>query len=95
MGLRFLTQVIAQEDRIPAVREMADRGRAYHRGWVQRTFAPHLDGLPPRRREHRLASLIVATDLLVWKLLRREMRLSRSAAEAVVVDMVEAVEGRA
>ena len=84
-------RVIAQEDRIPAVKEMADRGRAYHRGWVQRTFAPHLDGLAPQRRERRLAALVVATDLLVWKLLRREMGLPRAAAEAVVVDMVEAM----
>ena len=85
-GLR----VIAQEDRIPAIKDMADRGRAYHRGWVTRTFAPYLDGLGPRARERRLAALIVATDLLVWKLLRREMQLSRKAAERVVVDMVEA-----
>lgn len=84
-------RVIAQEDRIPAVKEMADRGRVYHRGWVQRTFAPYLDGLAPRRRERRVAALIVATDLLTWKLLRREMRLPRGAAEAVVVDMVEAM----
>ena len=85
-GLR----VIAQEDRIPAIKEMADRGRAYHRGWVQRTFAPHLEGLGAQARERRLAALIVATDLLVWKLLRREMQLSRAAAERVVVDMVDA-----
>lgn len=84
-GLR----VIAQEDRIPAVKEMTDRGRAYHRDWVERTFAPYLAGLDPSRRERRLAALIVATDLLVWKLLRREMQLSRDTAERVVVEMIE------
>src|SRR4051794_35427050 len=67
-GLR----VVAQEDRIPAVKQMTERGRRYHRGWVERTFQPYLTGLAPRARERRLAALIVATDLLVWKLLRRE-----------------------
>ena len=53
-------------------------------------FAPSLAGLDPAHRERRLAALIVATDLLVWKLLRREMQLSRETAERVVVEMIEA-----
>jgi AcrR family transcriptional regulator len=88
-GLR----VIAQEDRIPEIRAMADHGRAYHRNWVDRTFAPYLTGLTPRRRERRLAALILATDLLAWKLLRREMQLDRAVAERVVVEVIEAMGG--
>ncbi len=88
-GLR----VIAQEERIPAIRVMADRGRAYHRNWVERTFAPYIAGLTPRRRERRLAALILATDLLAWKLLRREMQLERAVAERVVIEMIEAMGG--
>jgi AcrR family transcriptional regulator len=84
--LRLLTQ----EDRIPAVREMADAGRAWHRGWVERTFAPRLAGLKGAARERRLVSLVVATDLLVWKLLRREMGLGRAAAERIVIEMITA-----
>src|SRR6266480_782967 len=37
-------RLLAQEERIPAVHEMADAGRAWHRLWVERTFAPLLDG---------------------------------------------------
>jgi AcrR family transcriptional regulator len=87
-------RLIAQEHRIPAVLEMTEAGRAWHRRWVERTFAPLLGDLEGADRERRLVGLVVATDLLVWKLLRREMKLDRPAAERVVLDMV-AAPGRA
>jgi AcrR family transcriptional regulator len=86
-------RLLAEEDRIPAVREMTDAGRAWHRGWVKRTFAPQLAGLTGAARERRLVSLVVATDLLVWKLLRREMGLGRATAERIVIEMVTAMKG--
>ena len=86
-------RLLAQEDRIPAVRAMTDSGRAWHRGWVARTFAPLLDGLAGAERERRLVALVVATDLLVWKLLRREMGLGRPKAERIVTEMVTASKG--
>jgi AcrR family transcriptional regulator len=86
-------RLLAQEERIPAVREMTDSGRAWHRRWVQRTFAPQLEGLSGSLRERRLVALIVATDLLVWKLLCRDMGLGRTTAEQIVADMVTATKG--
>src|SRR4051794_26572479 len=32
-------RMLAQEERIPAVKEQADAGRTWHRAWVARTFA--------------------------------------------------------
>jgi AcrR family transcriptional regulator len=87
--LRLLTQ----EERIPAVHEMAEAGRRWHRAWVERTFEPLLDGLGGDERERRIVALVVATDLLVWKVLRREMGLGRDAAERIVADMVTASKG--
>lgn len=86
-------RLLAIEDRIPAVRCMTDEGRAFHRGWVERTFAPLLAGLRGAARERRLVSLVVATDLLVWKLLRRDMGLDRATAERIVTEMVTATKG--
>jgi len=86
-------RLLAEEDRIPAVREMTDAGRAWPRDWVERTFAPRLTGLTGAARERRLVSLVVATDLLVWKLLRREMGLGRATAERIVIEMVTATKG--
>ena len=36
---------------------------------------------------------LVATDLLVWKLLRREMGLGRATAERIVIEMITATKG--
>src|SRR4051812_48606542 len=85
--------MLAHEHRIPAVHAMAEAGRAWHRDWVARTFAPLLEGLTGAKRERRLVALVVATDLLVWKLLRREMKLDRKEAERIVADMVTATKG--
>jgi AcrR family transcriptional regulator len=78
-------RLLAQEERIPAVHEMAEAGRRWHHAWVKRTFEPP--------SEERLVSLIVATDLLTWKLLRREMGLGRTEAERIVTGMVTALKG--
>ena len=86
-------RLLAAEDRIPAVHEMADAGRAWHRAWVERTFAPLLAGSRGAARERRLVALVVATDLLVWKLLRREMGLGRKTAERIVIEMITATKG--
>jgi AcrR family transcriptional regulator len=86
-------RLLSQEERIPAVREMADAGRRWHRRWVERTLGPLLDGVSGAERERRLVALVVATDLLVWKLLRREMGLGRKAAEQIVTEMVTASKG--
>jgi AcrR family transcriptional regulator len=86
-------RLLAAEDRIPAVHEMAESGRAWHRAWVERTFAPFLTGVEGAARERRLVALVVATDLLVWKLLRREMGLGRATAERIVIEMINATKG--
>jgi len=86
-------RLMAQEERIPAVREMIDGGRAYHRDWVARVFAPLLEGLGAAARRRRQVELIVATDLLVWKLLRRDMKLGRKEAERIVTEMVTTSKG--
>jgi hypothetical protein len=72
---------------------MTDAGRAWHREWVERTFAPLLASSHRAARERRLVALIVATDILVWKLLRREMRLDRATAEQIVTEMVTSTNG--
>ncbi len=85
-----ILRMLAQEERIPAMRRMTDMGRAYHRHWAQTTFAPLLHGLRGGRRERRLAAITAATDLLVWKLLRLDTGLERAQAERVAVEMIHA-----
>jgi AcrR family transcriptional regulator len=83
-----ILRMLTQEDRIAEIRQMTEAGRAYHRDWTARTFQPLLAGLRGRSRERRLSAMVVATDLLVWKLLRRDMHLDRQEAEHTVAAMI-------
>ena len=84
-------RMLSQEDRIPAIAQMTKAGRTYHREWAARTFAPRLRGLRGASRERRLAAIVVATDLLVWKLLRQDMQLDRENAEQIVAEMIQSL----
>jgi AcrR family transcriptional regulator len=91
-GKRIL-HLLAEEDRFPAVRAMTDEGRKFHREWVERIFEPSLRSLRGPPREQLVVQLIVATDLLTWKLMRLDMKLSRRRTEAAIVQMVDALTG--
>ncbi len=86
-----ILRLLSQEERIPAIRQMTDAGRAYHREWAARTFEPILHDPRAGPRKQRLAAIVVATDLLAWKLLRQDMQLERRAAEHVVVEILESL----
>jgi AcrR family transcriptional regulator len=67
-------RALAQEDRYPAMKRLTDFGRAWHRRWLAEAFAAWLDPLTPEAAQRRLDALVVATDVYVWKLVRRDMR---------------------
>jgi AcrR family transcriptional regulator len=60
----------AQEHSDPLTRRTVAYGRRVHRRWVEEVFAPQLVGR--RDREELVDLLVVATDLLTWKILRRD-----------------------
>jgi|SRR6478609_4555174 len=88
-----ILHLLAEEDRFPNVRAMTDEGRKFHREWVERVFGPDLAGLRGVRQERLVVQLILATDLLAWKLMRCDMKLSRRQTEAAMVGMVVALTG--
>lgn len=83
---------IAQEHRIPAIRQNTEEGRALHRAWVERIFAPLLEGCAPAARELRIFALVTATDVYVWKLLRRDLGLSLDETRRVIETLIAGVE---
>src|SRR5579859_8190199 len=78
---------LAQENRVPGAHESVKAGRRAHRQWVERIFAP--------RGEEAVNAVIAAADVYTWKLLRRDKKLDRAEAEAVVSRLISGViEGR-
>jgi AcrR family transcriptional regulator len=86
-------RLLAQEDRSPALRALADRGRAEHAAWCERVFAPTLAGLRGTERARRLAQLVAVTDVLTWKLLRRDRHLTRHETELALVELLQPLTG--
>jgi AcrR family transcriptional regulator len=81
-------KLLAEEDRVPRLREIADRGRAFHRDWCARVFASALAGCPAVARERRLAQFVAVCDVYTWKLLRRDAGLSRRQTELALTELL-------
>jgi AcrR family transcriptional regulator len=79
---------LAQEDCVPGLRAMTDRGRATHRQWVNTVFEPFLPKASALRRR-RLAQLVAITDVYTWKLLRLDQGLSPAETERALVEVIE------
>lgn len=69
------------QERYPAAKAITDAGRAEHRAWCERVFAPYLPDRDAPEYGTRVDAFVAATDLYLWKLLRRD--LSRSSGEAL------------
>lgn len=87
LGDRVL-RLLGEEDRIPGLREIGDRGRVYHRQWCSRVFSEVLVRLDPRNRKRRLAQLVAICDVYMWKLLRRDAGLSRDQTELALIELL-------
>ncbi len=90
MALRLL----AQEERFEEIAEITRRGRAVHTAWVERVFAPQLARCRGRTKQRRRAQLVAICDVYVWKLMRRDLGLSRPDSEKAVRQIIEALYGR-
>jgi len=82
---------LSDEERRPALRPILDLGREHHRESVRRAFAPQLAARDGDARAQLFSILLVATDVYVWKLLRRDCGLDRAAAEAAVITIITSV----
>jgi hypothetical protein len=69
---------LEQEDQPPLLHKLLEGARAHHSQWLEEIFGPHIEDPDPVARERTIASLYAATDVYLWKLLRRDLRLDRS-----------------
>lgn len=84
-------RLLAQEERFAELAAIARRGRAVHAAWVERVFAPALAGRRGRARALRRSQLVAVCDVTVWRLLRKDLGLSRADAQQAVLGLVGAL----
>ena len=89
-----IVRMLALEGRLPEVSGLLAGGRRVHRAWVERVFADALPAAAGPEAERRTAMLVAATDVLTWKLLRRDQGLDRRTTEAAMRETVEALVAR-
>ena len=84
-------RALEQEHQLPLLHRALTEARRSHREWLEHIFGPQLAGLPPRQREAQLTALYAATDVYLWKLLRRDLKLDRSETEQAFFQLVHGV----
>ena len=87
---RSAVRLLAQEERVPQLRSVADGGRAAHYSWVERTFGPFLAETPDPLLRPKLIAL---TDVFTWKLLRLDLGLDRPETASALASMIRVVIG--
>jgi hypothetical protein len=86
-------RLLAQEGRVPAFRKTTDAGRVLHYEWVERTFAPLRAERVGEARERLLAELVAVCDVYFWKILSRDLGLSREQRVLALRETIIALKG--
>jgi AcrR family transcriptional regulator len=87
----LVMRLIEQEPRDPLLRPLLELGRRSHRDWIGRVFAPSLAGKSEPARKLMHDALIAATDLYLWKLLRRDFGYAPTHVAQVLEILVTGV----
>lgn len=82
-------RTLALEDKLAAAREIVAVGRMAHRQWCARVFAPYLPAGSASNRDTRLDAFVAATDVYLWKLLRRDLHRSADRTRQVIATLIE------
>ena len=78
----------ASAARLGSLASLLDDARASHQRWLEEKFTSWLPRSAAARRR-RINALHAATDVYTWKLLRRDLRLSRAETERIMIELVE------
>lgn len=84
-------RTIAAVEQFPAADKILERGRNYHREWCALAFSPFLASPGTEAFEAKLTAFITATEIYLWKLLRKDMGKSVEEAKEVLRLLVEGI----
>jgi AcrR family transcriptional regulator len=84
-------RTLALEEKLAAAKSVSDNGRAVHRAWCARVFAPYLPAVGSERYTTQLDAFVAATDIYLWKLLRLDLGRTAEQARHVISALLHAL----
>ncbi len=81
-------RTLAMEDQLDIARRVLEAGRIYHREWCERMFSPFLPDKKDMSYERELMAFSAATELYLWKLLRRDLKHSLDETQSLFLRLV-------
>ncbi len=72
-------------------KRLAEHGRQVHRDWCARVFAPYLPAVDGETYPVRLDAFVAATDLYLWKLIRRDLGRTAGQTRQVISTLLHAL----
>lgn len=84
-------RALALEGRVDAMDHMLKRGRSAHRAWIEHIFDPWLPAHGSPDRDSVVMTLYAATDVMQWKLLRRDFHFTATDTEQIIRRLVTGV----
>ncbi len=84
-----LIRMLAAEEHLAAAQKVLSAGRDYHRSWCARIFEPYLPGPDEDQYNEMLSAYVAASDLYLWKLLRRDLAHDLDTTTAIFVRLLK------
>lgn len=84
-----VVRTLALEATLPAAAAIVATGRRAHRDWCARVFARHLPTPDHDAYEPRLDAFVLATDVYLWKVLRRDLDRSPRQTKTVLQTLLD------
>lgn len=81
-------RTINLESELDIAQKIGAEGRKQHRAWCAHMFAPYLPEPTAKSYEVALAAFISATEIYLWKLMRRDLNMTYDETLAVFKRMV-------
>jgi len=79
-------------ERLGSLVRFLEEARAGHQAWLEHIFTGSLPK-PAAARRRAIHALHAATDVYTWKLLRRDLKLTRDDTERIMMDLVRGTLG--
>jgi AcrR family transcriptional regulator len=82
-------RTLAVEEELSIAKKILTTGRTQHRHWCAHVFAPYLPDTSVPNYEVRLLAFITATEIYLWKLLRRDLHKSYDETFTIFQHLVD------